>query len=205
MLLLPLLLAAAAAAPAQDLAVPPGLSAAVASARQLAAGAPLAVKNLRAPAPAPAAAAPAAQAVVAPLNTGFQALGPAGKTGKVNGPGPFGEGDGTYDVVQNDPDQMVFDMKTGYVNGRFTMSRDPATGKDTLGFAGQTKDGPFADWVTATGNYAGQISYNSGSDSGTIQWQFEGASVTDTYSGGRAGSKSMTITLKGNSHTFTQN
>jgi len=191
---LSLLLLLAVSAPAQNFAMSEELGAAVLNARQLGAGAPLAVRNFRGAAPIPA---------VAPINTGFLALGVAGKTGKVQGP-PFG-GDGTYSVVQNDPLQMVFDMKTGYINGRFTLKRDSATGKDTLGFAGQTKDGPFSDWKTATGTYPGQIAYNAAADSGTIAWTFNGAPVTDTYKGGRAGSRSMTITLDGNSHTFTQN
>lgn len=193
-----LLLACAVAASAQDFAVPAGFNAAVLAARRLADGAPQAVRSLR------AAALPAAAPAVAPLNVGFLALGAAGTAGTVKGP-PFG-GDGTYNVVQNDPDQMAFDIKTGYVNGRFTLSRDPATGKDTLGFTGQVKNGPFADWQQLTGSYPGQIGYNPGKDSGTIAWSFGGSPVTDTYNGGgRAGSRSMTITIDGNAHTFTQN
>jgi hypothetical protein len=192
MILLPLFLAAAAAAPAQNFAVPAEFGAAVQASRALEAGAP------RAAAPsAPASAA-------APINTGFSALGAAGKSGKVDGPGPFGVGDGTYQVIQNDPYQMVFDMSTGYVQGRFTMKRDPATGKDTLGFSGRSKDGPLSGWTQGSGSFAGQISYASGSDSGTIFWELDGKKVTDSFKGGRSG-RTMTITLKGNSHTFTQN
>ena len=189
MILLSLLLAGAVAAPAQDRETVEQLRAAVQNARRLGAGAPQAIKDLR------------QSTVDAPINAGFQALGAAGKTGKVSGPGLFGGGDGTYAVVRNDPDQMVFDMKTGFVNGRFTLKRDLATGKDLLGFAGQIKDGPMADWKPIAGNYSGQIAYDAGSDSGTIAWTLAGSQVTDTYSGGRTGA--MTITLKGNAHTFT--
>ncbi len=103
---------------------------------------------------------------------------------------------------------MAFDMKTGYIDGRFTLKRDPRHGEeDTLGFlAGRTKDGgPFSSWKQSTGTYPGQVSYNAAADSGTIAWTFNGAKVNDTYKGGRAGSRSMTITLDGNAHAFTQN
>jgi hypothetical protein len=197
MIIAPLLAAAlAASAPAQTFAAPEGLGAAVVNARQLGAGAPKNVAAFRA-----AVARFWAQAV-SPINTGFQALGPAGKTGTVQGP-PMG-GDGTYRVIQNDPMEMVFAMKTGYVDGTFTLKRDAASGQDQLGFDGKTKDGPFSGWTPSKGTYAGQISYDAGSDSGTISWKFNGNQITDKFSGGRAGSASMTITLNGHSHTFTQ-
>ena len=186
-------------ASAQEFAMPEELGAIVLSARGLGAGAPKAAAAFRAAA-APTQAAQAQTA--APINSGFQGLGAAGKTGKIAGP-PLG-GDGTYRVIQNDATQMVFDMKTGYVVGRFTLTRNAATGRDTLGFAGQTKDGPLGGWTSASGNYDGRITYNAGADSGTILWQLNGQQISDIYSGGRSGSRSMTITLKGNKHTFTQ-
>jgi hypothetical protein len=197
---LPLLVALlAVSASAQDFAMPEELGAIVLRSRAVGAGAPTATAAFRAAAvPAKAAQAQASS----PINSGFQGLGAAGKTGKISGP-PLG-GDGTYRVIQNDPTQMVFDMRTGYVVGRFTLTRDAATGRDTLGFAGQTKDGPLGGWTSASGNYAGRITYNAGTDSGTIGWQLNGQQISDTYNGGRSGSRSMTITLKGNTHTFTQ-
>ncbi len=143
---------------------------------------------------------PSAAQAYAPLNAGFQALGAAGKTETmVGGPARFEAGDGTYRVIQNDPLQMVFTMKTGYVDGRFTLSRDAATGKDTLGFTGQTKDGPFSGWTQSQRQLRRPDHLQpAGSDSGAISWQLNGAQVNDTYRGGRAGSRSMTITLKGN-------
>lgn len=192
-----LLAGLAVSAPAQNFAMPQELNAAVLQSRALGAAAPAAVAAFR----APVVVFRAARAGT-PINAGFLALGAAGKTGKVAGP-PFG-GDGTYHVLQNDANQMVFDMKTGYVQGRFTIKRDAATGRDTLGFDGRTKSGPFSGWTQCSGLYDGEITYNAGSDSGTIRWQFNGQEVRDTYKGGRAGSRSMTITLKGHSHTFTQ-
>jgi hypothetical protein len=198
MKLAPLLAAVlAVSASAQEFAAPEGLGAIMASARSLAAGAPGAVAQFR----AASVKLRAAQAA-SPINAGFLALGAAGKTGSIKGP-PMG-GDGTYRVIQNDPTQMVFDMKTGYVAGRFTLTRDAATGKDMLGFDGKTKDGPFSGWTQISGSYPGLIAYNAGSDSGTIDWQFNGEQIRDTFNGGRAGSRSMVITLKGNTHTFTQ-
>ena len=200
MIILALLLAGAAAAPAQDFAMPEELGAAVQSSRQLGAGAPQAVRALR----SADEAAPASEASAAPINTGFRALGAAGQTGTVKGPGLFGAGDGTYRVVNNSPYKMVFDMQTGYVNGRFTLKRDPATGRDLLGFAGQTR-GASSDWTSASGSFAGAVVYNPESDSGTISWRLNGERHDDTFQNGRAGSRSMTITLSGNAHTFTQN
>ncbi|HXT01241.1 MAG TPA: hypothetical protein VN915_11235 [Elusimicrobiota bacterium] len=195
--LLALALALAVPSFAQPFGMSEELGAAVMSSRRLAASAPQAIAALQ----AAAAASPVAQKAVAPVNTGFQALGAAGKTGQVQGPPG---GDGTYKVWQNDANQMVFDMRTGYVAGRFTIKRDPATGKDLLGFEGSTKDGPFSGWTPAKGIYTGQITYNPGSDSGTVIWQLNGETIRDTYKNGRAGSRSMTITLKGHEHTFTQ-
>lgn len=196
--LLALALAAAVPVSAQTFGMSEELGAAVMSSRRLAAGAPDAVAELR----AQAAAAPAQAAAVAPINTGFLALGAAGKTGRVQGPPG---GDGTYKVWQNDPAQMVFDMSTGYVVGRFTLKRDAATGKDLLGFEGSTKDGPFSGWTPSKGVYAGKVAYDARTDSGSIVWQLNGQVIRDTYKNGRAGSRSMTITLKGNEHTFTPN
>jgi hypothetical protein len=186
----------AAAAPAQNFAMSEELGAAVMSARRLAAAAPKSHGDFRAT-QADLATNPKG---VASINAGFLALGAAGKTGTVRGLGFAG----AYRVIQNDPAEMVFDMQTDFVAGRFTMKRDAATGKDLLGFEGQTKDGPFSQWTQSKGNYAGQITYNAGKDAGSISWQLNGQQIQDTYGGGRAGSRSMTITLKGTTHTFTQ-
>jgi hypothetical protein len=186
----------AASAAAQSFTAPAELAAAVARSRALAASAPASVALLRSPVMFRAAA------LGTPINTGFLGLGAAGKTGRISGP-PLG-GNGTYRVIENDAAQMVFDMKTGYVVGRFTLRRDAATGKDSLGFDGRTKSGPFSGWTPSKGIYDGEITYNAGSDSGTIRWQLDGQEVRDSYNGGRAGSRSMTITLKGHKHVFTQ-
>lgn len=197
--LLAALLAVSAFASAQEFAMPEELGAVVLRARAAGAAAPTATAAFRA---ASAGSLFKAAQAGTPINSGFMALGAAGKTGKISGP-PLG-GDGTYRVIQNDASQMVFDMNTGYVAGRFTLKRDAATGKDTLGFDGQTKSGPFSGWTPSKGIYDGQVTYAPGSDSGTILWQLNGQMIQDTYSGGRAGSRTMVITLKGNKHTFTQ-
>ena len=195
--LLALALAAAVPVSAQTFGMSEELGAAIMQSRKLAAGAPQATAAFRA-----AAAAPVTAQAAAPINTGFLALGAAGKTGTVQGPAAS---QGTYKVWQNDATQMIFDMSTPFVVGRFTMKRDAASGKDILGFEGSTKDGLFSGWTPSKGVYAGQITYSAGSDSGTIAWQLNGEQIRDTYKGGRAGSRSMTITLQGHEHTFTQN
>lgn len=236
MLLAPLVLALAAAAPAQDFAMPEEIGAVMRGLRNVAAeskAAPrptasasaeaeafaralkaglwgggradrLPVSSPRAFAlTAPDAAAQAAQ--TAPINLGFQGLGQAGKTGRVKGPGIFGSGDGTYRVIENTPWQVVLQMKTGYIDGRFTLKRDAATGRDSLGFSGRLWDsdngrmGPPTDSVND-----GQVSYDAASDSGGIAWRLNGQWRQDSYHGGRAGSAGMTITLGGHGHDFLQ-
>ena len=141
----------------------------------------------------------------APINRGFQGLGPAGKTGRVKGPGIFGSGDGIYRVIENGPWQIVLQMKTGYIDGRFTLKRDAATGQDSLGFSGRLWDsdngrmGPPTDSAND-----GQVSYDAASDSGGIAWRLNGQWRQDSYHGGRAGASGMTITLGGHGHDFTQ-
>lgn len=152
------------------------------------------------------AAQSAGQAAPAALNRGFQGLGPAGKTGRVKGPGIFGSGDGSYRVVENGPWKVVLIVKTGYIDGTFTLSRDAATGADTMGFNGRLWNadrGEMSPPQNATND--GKISYDPGSDSGTIAWKLNGQWNQDTYRGGRAGSGGMTITLGGHGHDFIQN
>lgn len=223
MTLAPLILALAVAAPAQDFLMPEEIGAVVQGAHRLAAGAKAAPKPAAAADPGAAFAralarglwgggkadplfAVAQAAQPAPINLGFQGLGPAGKAGRVKGPGIFGSGDGTYRVVENGPWQIVLQMKTGYIDGSFTLKRDPATGKDSLGFNGRLWDagrgemGPPANSVND-----GTVAYDPASDTGTIAWRLNGQWNQDTYRGGRAGSGGMTITLGGHGHDFSQN
>lgn len=230
MTVLPILLALAVAAPAQDFMMPEEIGAVLQSTRRLAAEARGAPKGAAAADPAGDAFAKAlasglwgggkadplpapprrtgfsADAVQpAPINRGFLGLGPAGKTGRVKGPGIFGSGDGTYRVVENGPWQVVLQMKTGYIDGSFTLKRDPATGKDSLGFNGRLWDsnqGRMSDPTDSVND--GQVGYDPGSDTGTIAWRLNGQWNQDTYRGGRAGAGGMTITLGGHGHDFIQ-
>ncbi|MDE2140840.1 MAG: hypothetical protein KGL74_13565 [Elusimicrobia bacterium] len=233
MILAPLLLALAAAAPAQDFMMPEEIGTVMRGMRNVAAQSKAAARPPaaasaeadafaraltaglwgggradRLPSPLPRAfalTAPDATAQATPINRGFQGLGPAGKTGRVKGPGIFGSGDGTYRVIENTPWQVVLQMKTGYIDGRFTLKRDAVTGKDSLGFAGRLWDadngrmGPPTDSVND-----GQVSYDAASDAGRIAWRLNGEWKQDAYHGGRAGATGMTITLGGHGHDFLQ-
>ncbi len=194
MKLLFLLFAFAAAADAQNFVLPEELGMGF---RRLAAYAPQAVSKFR------AALAETAAQPVAPINAGFAALGPAGAKGKVTGT-PFGMGDGTYRIVQNDFYQIIFAMETPFVDGAFALKRDPKTGEDSLGFAGKTRDNPLNGWTKLSGIYPGKIEYDAASDSGTISWQMNGERKRDSFRNGRAGRRGMIITLGGYAHTFTQ-
>jgi hypothetical protein len=233
MALLPLLLALAVAAPAQDFAMPEEIGAIMQNTRRLAAesraapkGAPAARSDAAAdafakalgaglwgggkadPLPAPAGRATFAAAAVqiAPINRGFLGLGAAGAAGRVKGPGLFGSGDGGYRVVENGDWKVVLRVKTGYIDGTFTLARDPATGKDSLGFNGSLWDSD-AGRMTPPSNSVndGQVGYDPASDTGTIAWRLNGRWNQDTYRGGRAGARGMTITLGGHGHDFIQN
>ena len=190
-----LLFAFAAAAHAQNFAIPEELGM---SFRRLAAYAPLAVSKFRAAVLAETTTQP-----VAPINSGFAALGPADKRGKVTGT-PFGMGNGTYRVAQNDSYQVIFALGTPFVDGTFTLKRDSKTGEDSLGFAGKTRDNPLNGWTELSGIYPGQITYDAASDAGTISWQMNGERKRDAFRNGRAGRRGMIITLGGYAHTFTQ-
>lgn len=233
LLLLPLLLALAVAAPAQDFVMPEEVGAIMQSTRRLAAEARTAPKGAPAPAPADPDGGAFARALLsglwgggkadplpaptrrdgfsaaavqpAPINRGFQGLGPAGKTGRVKGPGLFGSGDGAYRVVENTPWKVVLRMKTGYIDGTFTLSRDAVTGKDSLGFNGSLWDSDQGRMTPPSNTINdGQVGYDPASDTGTIAWRLNGQWKQDAYKGGRAGTRGMTITLGGHGHDFLQ-
>lgn len=199
MTLLPLLIAACAVVNAQEFRLPAESAALVASARALAA-------HPQAPAVQPASFrffSLRSAAQVVPINRGFQALGPAGATGQVKA-GPFGVGNGTYRVAANDPYQILLDVKTNYVDGRFTLKRDATTGQDLLGFAGRLKDPNTGAWSDVNSLNSGTVTYDPSSDSGAIGWSLQGKSQKDSYHDGATGGD-MTISLSGHDHEFIRN
>ncbi|MBI5596396.1 MAG: hypothetical protein HY928_09945 [Elusimicrobia bacterium] len=139
-----------------------------------------------------------------PLQTGFMALGSAGKTGTVDGPGR--QGNGTYRVDQNDPYALRLWIATGYVEGTVSLTRDEATGRDVLGFTGKYWDQDKGNWgAPVSGSNEVVISYEARKDSGKIRWQENGSWKEERYWGGRAGRTSMTIELAGGwDHDFKQ-
>jgi hypothetical protein len=194
-----LLLIAAVSASAGDFQLPAEFGQFAAAAKKMERIPQRPVEFAAAPAPAPAAQAP--------VNQGFLGLGAAGKTGRIAGPSLFGlpVGNGTYRVLENGPWQVVLVVKTGFVDGKFTIKRDPNTGKDTLGFNGTAWDSARGA-MGAPGNSmdGGRIAYSPATDSGEISWKLNGAPQKDKFKGGRAGSRGMSITLGGNNHDFTQ-
>jgi len=145
------------------------------------------------------------RAAATPVNAGFRALGPAGSTGKVDGPGR--QGNGSYRVLRNDPFLVELTVRTGYVDGTTTLSRDRATGRDTMRFVGRVWDrdaGRFSEPQDVTAEV--QISYDAGRDRGLIRWQEDGVEKQEGYwGGGRAGARTMTIELGGGwDHDFTR-
>ena len=139
-----------------------------------------------------------------PLQTGFMALGRAGKTGSVDGPGR--QGNGTYRVEQNDPYALKLRIDTGYVEGTVTLARDQSSGRDTLAFNGRYWDQARGAWgPQLAGSNEVLITYDARGDSGKIRWQENGAWKEERYWGGKAGRTSMTIELAGGwDHDFKQ-
>lgn len=138
---------------------------------------------------------------VTPLNLGFQALGPKGAKGRIVGPHPLGFANGTYEVFENSPFHVVIGMNTGYIDGRFSLKRDPVTGKDVMGFSGRLLEN--GDWgAPRRGANDGLVTYDPNTDSGTIRWLMRGEWRQDAYSRGRAGGRAMYISLSGNKHEF---
>ncbi len=150
------------------------------------------------------ARAAAAQApAVTPINLGFAALGTRGAKGRIKGPHPLGFADGAYQMVANDPYLVVIYARTGYIDGQISIRRDPLTGKDMLGFAGRLMEN--GSWsATRSGINDGVVAYDPASDSGTIRWLFNGQWKQDVYAHGRSGARAMRIGLSGHPHDFFQ-
>lgn len=139
---------------------------------------------------------------VSPLSTGFVALGPAGTTGKIDGPGS--QGNGAYRVDKNDPYEVALTLDTGYIKGQATLKRDPLTGKDSIRFAGKVwENGKLSEHRDNT--HDAVISYKSKDDAGTIRWTENSGKKAEDYWGGKSG-RSMTIEFGGGyDHDFRQN
>ncbi len=139
-----------------------------------------------------------------PINTGFQAMGRAGDTGGIDGPGR--KGNGRYRVVKNDPYEVAMDIQTGYVSGIMTLRRDPATGKDQMLFSGRVWDGDNDRWGAhedKTNDVV--ITYDAWHDCGKIIWTEKGGRKEEGFWEGRAGRRSMIIELGGGyNHRFDQ-
>ncbi|MBI5240344.1 MAG: hypothetical protein HY926_07710 [Elusimicrobia bacterium] len=138
-----------------------------------------------------------------PIGTGFKALGPAGKTGQIDGPG--GKGNGAYRVVRNDPYHLQMLVRTGYIEGEVTLIRDPATGRTTMRFAGKRWNNDEDDWrppEDVTKEVV--VGYDARKDFGHIRWVEDGEWKEERYWGGAQG-KDMTIEFGGGwDHDFQQ-
>ncbi len=139
-----------------------------------------------------------------PINTGFIALGWAGATGKIDGPG--WKGNGTYRMEKNNASEMSITIVTGYIEGRMTLTRDPQTGADTLHFVGRNWDKDKDRWGPHF-DEAGELiaTYDAGEDEGKITWKENGVWKSERYWNGRRGRTKMTIEFGGGwNHTFIQ-
>lgn len=138
-----------------------------------------------------------------PINAGFAALGPAGKTGKIDGPGR--QGNGTYRVDKNEPLELSVFVNTGYIRAQVTLTRDPQTGKDRARFTGKFWDNRNGRWGPDVDDSSDAVvSFDRKGDSGKLQWNDKGTWKEERYWGGKSG-KSMTIEFGGGyDHDFAQ-
>lgn len=152
-------------------------------------------------------AVPPAQASAAqtqPLNAGFKSMGQSGQVlGPVMGlriPGVKHQGDGSYQVLKNEPDEVSFVMATGYISGKFTLKR--SGGADTLTFSGKLWNMSAGDWGAPTSfTSQGQVTFSGGS--GVIKWAKDGQPVSDRYSVRDGGG--LNIEFNGYEHQFIPN
>jgi hypothetical protein len=138
-----------------------------------------------------------------PIGAGFKALGPAGKTGAIDGPG--GQGDGTYRVVANEDYRLQIVVDTGYISGEITLTRDPAAGGTTMRFAGRRWDDDQDAWGPAEDATKDVVvEYDAKKDLGYLRWVEDGEWKYERYWGGARGS-GMTIEFGGGwNHDFEQ-
>lgn len=137
------------------------------------------------------------------INAGFAALGPAGTKGTVDGPGK--QGNGAYEMLKNDPFEVIITIETGFISATMTFTRDSLTGADTLRFVGKKWDTMTGKWGPPTDRTNSlTVNYNPGRDRGNFHWLEDGKSYTERFwDGGQASSRSMTIELGGGwDHTF---
>lgn len=138
-----------------------------------------------------------------PFGSGFKALGPAGKTGKIDG--PAGKGNGTYRVDVNEDYRLEAVIKTGYMDGRVVLTRDPSTGATTMRFVGRRWDGDKDEWGPDE-DAAKEVvlEYDAKKDRGAIRWVEDGDWKSERYWGGAEGAD-MTIEFGGGwDHDFQQ-
>ncbi|MFA6003086.1 MAG: hypothetical protein WC881_03370 [Elusimicrobiota bacterium] len=142
-------------------------------------------------------------ATAAPLDTPFQALGPTGKTGRIDG--PFSKGNGRYRVELNSTYELRFIVQTGYMDGQLTLKRDPITGLDSMRLLGRMWDRKNRTWgPTEDNTKAIKIEYDSQADTGCIHWLAENnTKKTERFYNGRSGRR-MTIEFEGWGHDFYQ-
>lgn len=137
------------------------------------------------------------------VNPGFKALGGGGVKGSIDGPGR--KGNGRYFVYHNKPYSVKLHIKTGYVDGAITLSRNKETGKDSMRFKGRYWDQGKGTWgpeVDGTNDVV--ITYNSRKDKGKISWIENGKNKSEGFWGGARGDD-MTIELAGGwNHDFEQ-
>ena len=138
-----------------------------------------------------------------PFGAGFKALGPVGKTGKIDGPG--GKGNGAYRVDVNEDYRLEAIIKTGYMAGRVVLTRDPATGAATMRFAGRRWDSDKGEWGAEEDKTKEVVvEYDAKKDRGTIRWVEDGEWKSERYWGGAEGAD-MTIEFGGGwDHDFQQ-
>jgi hypothetical protein len=124
------------------------------------------------------------------INTGFQALGPPGTKGKIDGPAQTGNG--TYQVLANSCHEVKLKIKTGYIKVTISLSQNAVE--------------PCEITLAVTGSIQGKpVKYSSTVKIVEVVTTFDSWTALKpsdiAFWNGTSGN-SMTIEIDGHNHTF---
>ncbi len=124
------------------------------------------------------------------INSGFQALGPPGTKGKIDGPGSTANG--TYQVLANDCHTVKLKINTGYIKVTISLSQNEVE--------------PCETTLTVTGSIEGKpVKYSSTVQIVEVVTSFDSWTELQpsdiAFWNGTSGN-SMTIEIDGYNHTF---
>lgn len=134
------------------------------------------------------------------MNVAFKDLGTQGTID-----GPLSIGDGVYSVQKNDCFTIELNIKTGFIDGLFSLLRNKDTCADAIAVKGKLKSGISGPWVDQNSQVVATISYDAKKDQGVIRYTDVQGLHNDKFFDGNNNDKEMTIELSGYEHEFMAN